>query len=136
MLSMTTKATFTVGGINPPVALPIYGGRWATLRECYEYTCDQYARKFCEMYDYDYDDSCWWAASEVGGVFVVNDLAYTLDMNDLIYAVDHQVSKKDFDEWLEYTYECDSPLHSLSLRAYLNIKQLNDKNNPNHERNS
>lgn len=92
----------------------------AKLKADYDEVCDRYAQAFCEMYGYS-PLYCWWVADERGGVFCINDLEYSIGMDDLVYIVDKQVTEDIFKEW--WYYCIDNEEYSLTLRAYINKKK-------------
>lgn len=94
------------------------------LKAQWDAVCDLYAESFCEMYGFSMA-YCWWAAEERGGVFVMEDGALSLGMDDLTYAVNHRVSKVEFTEWMDYLMEPDT-FDALSLRQWCRMKRISE----------
>ena len=70
----------------------------SSLRKEYEKVCRDYAKAFCNMYGYDYDEKEW---VEIGGVYEIGDMFVNFD--DIRYIVDNEVPSKMFYEWYDYT---------------------------------
>jgi hypothetical protein len=87
------------------------------LKEIYEQCCNEYARRFCLMYDLEFSDG-WWVGGIVGGSFCTDEVEYVLNMDELKLLVDEKVSFDKFYEW--YSFCSDSELPWVNLRSYLN----------------
>lgn len=48
----------------------------------------------------------YWIANEVGGVYDYGDGTFTIGMDDIIYCVEHDVTKEQYMEWQNYL--CDA----------------------------
>ena len=57
----------------------------------YELICEEYRRRLCELWDYNLDDS-YWLGDVVGESLFVGDWIWALDMTQIIYCVNNNVS--------------------------------------------
>lgn len=87
-----------------------------TLKEIYEQCCNEYARRFCAMYDLEFSDG-WWVGDIVGGIFCTDEMEYTLSLEELRILVDGKVSFDKFHEW--YSYNSKSIKPWINLQSYL-----------------
>lgn len=72
-----------------------------TLKKDYEACCNEYRRWLCEMWDLNYEDT-WWHGDHVGsGLFIV-DWWMPLDIEELRYIVENNVTEKDWLEWCAF----------------------------------
>lgn len=76
----------------------------ATLKAVYEHCCEEYRRRLCEMWELGLDYS-WWVVDRPGDVLCLNDVEYSLSMDDVRYFVDGNISYSDFAEWWDYNLE-------------------------------
>lgn len=72
------------------------------LKQTYEWCCNEYRRRLCEMWGFDIDDSYWIPTNLAGEVVAVCDGEYTFGMEDLRYFVENNTSFDDFSEWWQY----------------------------------
>lgn len=69
------------------------------LAKTYEGICEEYRKRLCAQWDLDIKDS-WWIPSDFpGSALALNDLEYSLGMEDVRLFVDLDVSYEDFSEW-------------------------------------
>lgn len=69
------------------------------LSEQYRQICDEYVRKFCQLYNLIPFDDDVWVANEAGTIACIGDLF--LDFHDVIkYSVDNSLT--DYDELLKW----------------------------------
>ena len=71
------------------------------LKLLYKAVSDAYARRFCEMYGFDFSDG-WWVSDEAGSVFCTSDMEYSLSMTDIVLLVDNCIPYKTFKEWWDW----------------------------------
>lgn len=72
------------------------------LSALYESICDEYRRRLCEMWGFDFKDSYWIPDNRIGEVVAICDGEYTFGMEDLRYFVENDTSYEDFSEWWRY----------------------------------
>lgn len=72
------------------------------LRENYENACNAYLLALANMWEWDCSgDYGFWIADEVGGVYSYGDSLF-IDMEDIIYCVENNISEDAYYEWQEY----------------------------------
>ena len=49
----------------------------------------------------------YWIGGETGGVYDYGDGMFTINMDDIIYCVEHDVTEKQYMEWQEYICDAD-----------------------------
>lgn len=72
-----------------------------TLSRYYEAICDEYRRRLCNMWELSFEGS-FWIADIIGESLSVGDY-WVLDMTEIKYCVDNNVSYEAFDEYWEFT---------------------------------
>lgn len=70
------------------------------LRGNFEKAVSEYLAAFLEMYEWDAHYG-YWVADDCTGIYAYGD-DYFINVSDIIYIVDNQVKKEDFDEWYKY----------------------------------
>ncbi len=70
------------------------------LRKHYEASCMGYAKALCEMWGV-LPENCWWVADKVGEVLFCSD--NYLDMDNIIYCVEHDVTYEEYLAFQEMT---------------------------------
>ena len=75
------------------------------LKEQWEWSCNSYLVELLRMWELD---ACYgyWIGDEVGGVYDYADGSIDISMADIIYCVENDVTREQFDEWSEYI--CDA----------------------------
>ena len=76
-----------------------------SLKEQWEKACNGYLVELLRMWELDAHYG-YWIGDEVGGVYDYGDGMFTINMDDIIYCVENDVTRKTFDEWSEYI--CDA----------------------------
>lgn len=98
------------------------------LKNNYETACNDYIKELCKRYEWCYEDG-WWVSDEIGGIFCVSDIEYSLPMNDIKLLVDENVDFKIFSEWWDYNlvmsyaimlYPNNDRYHMINLYTWLN----------------
>lgn len=101
----------------------------------YETACNDYVKELCKRYEWCYEDG-WWVSDEIGGIFCVSDIEYSLSMNDIKLLVDENVDFKIFSEWWDYNliisyaimlYPNNDKYHMVNLHTWLNNYPDNKK---------
>lgn len=67
----------------------------ATLKAVHEQCCEEYRKRLCEQWDMDINDS-WWVGDYIGSVLILQDMEYSLNMDDIRLFVDYSISHNDF----------------------------------------
>lgn len=98
-----------------------------TLKENYENACNAYVKELEKMWDLG-EDSGWWAADEVGGVYCFLDTE-ALRMDELITCVEKKVSMDEYFKWSGYNdFARDFNQNQISLESWLKgCPRLSDK---------
>lgn len=89
------------------------------LKAEYEQSCDGYLRELLRMWDLD-SYYGYWIGDEVGGVYDYADGSIDIGMADIIYCVENDVTREQFDEWSEYI--CDASefgFETPNLRSWM-----------------
>ena len=71
------------------------------LREDYEKACNGYLVTLLNMWELDASYG-FWVSDEVGGVYSYGDTGLFLNMDDMIYVVENNISEQSYKEWLDY----------------------------------
>ena len=71
----------------------------AQLKGAYKEICNEYRRRLNEQWQLDIKDSWWIPSDRVGVTLALNDLEYSLSMEDVCLMVDLNISYEDFCEW-------------------------------------
>lgn len=75
------------------------------LKEQYEKACNGYLVELLRMWELDAYYG-YWIGQEIGGVYDYGDGMFTINMDDIIYCVEHDVGREQYIEWQEYC--CDA----------------------------
>ena len=71
------------------------------LREDYEKACNGYLVTLLNMWELDASYG-FWVSDEVGGTYSYGDTGLYLNMDDMIYVVENNISEQSYQEWLDY----------------------------------
>lgn len=71
------------------------------LKEQWKQACNGYLVELLRMWELDAHYG-YWIGDEVGGVYDYADGVMTINMDDIIYCVEHDVESKEYMEWQEY----------------------------------
>ena len=71
------------------------------LKEQWEKACNGYLVELLRMWDLDAHYG-YWIAEEAGGVYDYADGVMTINIEDIIYCVEHDVESKEYMAWQEY----------------------------------
>ena len=74
------------------------------LKETYEQCCEEYRRRLNEQWELDIKDS-WWVVNRPGDVLCLNDMEFSLSMDDVRYFVDSGITYDEFIKWWDYNLE-------------------------------
>lgn len=85
------------------------------LRKDFEHVCDEYKKVLEEMWALN-PKTGYWIADEVGGVYD-NDGFVTLNLLEMIYCVEHDISWEEYDEWSQYNIKA----HEFNF-DFINLK--------------
>ncbi len=67
---------------------------------------EEYTNKFLEQFNLD-SENCWWVGNRIGlDLFCFNDI-YTIDLSDMIYCIEENVSYDEFIEHEDYCTKCN-----------------------------
>lgn len=76
----------------------------AKLKEQWEQACNGYLCELISMWELDAHYG-YWIGEEVGGVYDYGGM-FTINMDDIIYCVEHDVTALQYQEWQDYI--CDA----------------------------
>lgn len=74
------------------------------MRNQYECACNRYLAELLRMWELD-SYYGYWIGEQVGGVYDY-DGGFTISMEDIIYCVEEDVTRKQYTEWQDYV--CDA----------------------------
>jgi hypothetical protein len=87
------------------------------LKDNYENACNDYAQALLTLWELS--QHCgYWIGDDVGGVYDI-DGWITLDMQDIVYCVENNVTQKEVSEWQDYYIKChEYNLSAMNLNAW------------------
>ena len=71
------------------------------LKEQWEKACNGYLVELLRMWELDAHYG-YWIGEETGSVYDYSDGMITISMDDIIYCVEHDMTREQYDEWQEY----------------------------------
>lgn len=74
---------------------------------------NEYARRFCEMYDYA---EGWWVADDPCGTYCTDGIEVSISASDVVFCVDNDIDGDTFSHWWEYVLNFDNP--AINLRSW------------------
>lgn len=77
----------------------------ALLRQDYEKAVNGYLNELLRMWELDAHYG-YWIGDEVGGLYDYGDGSFDINIQDIIYCVENDVTREQYDEWQEYI--CDA----------------------------
>ena len=77
----------------------------AKLKEQFEQACNGYLCELINMWELDAHYG-YWIGDETGGLYDYGDGMMTINMDNIIYCVEHDVTESQYQEWQEYV--CDA----------------------------
>lgn len=86
-----------------------------TLKEVLTGIMNEYARRFCEMYDFA---EGWWVADDVLGTYCTHDIEVSIGASELAYCVDNDIDGDTFGEWWQYILAQAENPHPINLRSW------------------
>ena len=75
------------------------------LKDQWDKACNGYLVELLRMWELDAHDG-YWIGDETGGIYDYGDGMITISMDNIIYCVEHDVTREQYDEWQEYI--CDA----------------------------
>jgi hypothetical protein len=87
------------------------------LKENYEKACNDYVAALLTLWDMN-DNYGYWIGEDVGGVYDI-DGWITINMQEIIYCVENNVTSEEVSEWQDYGVKCAKyHLPILNLNAW------------------
>lgn len=74
------------------------------LKEQWEQSCNGFLVELLRMWELDAHYG-YWIGDETGGVYDYGDGMLTINMDDIIYCVDNDVTQEQYMDWQEYCYD-------------------------------
>lgn len=84
----------------------------ALLRQDYEKAVNGYLNELLRMWELDAYYG-YWIGDDVGGVYDYGDGSFDINLRDIIYCVENDVTREQYDEWQEYI--CDASEFNFPL---------------------
>jgi len=75
------------------------------LKDDWQKSCNGFLVELLRMWELDAHYG-YWIGDETGGVYDYGDGSFDIGMDDIIYCVEHDVTREQYDEWQEYI--CDA----------------------------
>jgi hypothetical protein len=82
----------------------------------HDFIAEEFAVRLCGMYGFNRRD-CFWVNDATGGVFIINDVEYSISYDDLITLVNKRVDFQVFNDW--FSYNKDHTSHIINLNSWL-----------------
>ena len=90
-------------------------GHLQTLRENYEKACNEYINTLLNLWELNTTDG-WWVG-EVGSIYC-HEANVSMNMEEIIYCIEHSVSLNTYYQFIDYTEKCDEyNFNHLSLKS-------------------
>jgi hypothetical protein len=96
-----------------------------TLKRSYRKVCLEYLYQLFidwNLYEGDEDGTQnfgWWVGDEVGSIYCLEDDTF-IDMDDIRYCVDNNVSRDTYEEYTEYNLNCSEyGFDTMNLDAFV-----------------
>lgn len=87
------------------------------LRARFNLACNSYVIELLKSWDID-NNECFWVSNEVGGTYMIND-TLALNMDEIIYVVENNISFNECLEWIDYNMKChEYSFNTMCLRAF------------------
>ena len=89
------------------------------LKEDWHKACNGYLVELLRMWELD-GFYGYWIADEVGGVYDYADGSFDIGMDDIIYCVEHDVTRDQYDEWQDYIIDASEfGFDTPNLRSWM-----------------
>mgnify|MGYP003473626799 CR=1 FL=1 len=82
------------------------------LKKQWEKACNGYLTELLRMWELD-AYYAYWIGDDVGGVYDYGDGSFDINLQDIIYCVEKDVTREQYDEWQEYI--CDASEFNFPL---------------------
>lgn len=89
----------------------------AALKEVLNGIMDEYAKRFCEMYDFQ---PGWWVSDARLGVYCTDGIEVSIGASELVFCVDNDIDGDTFCEWWQYVIESAENPQPINLRSWCN----------------
>jgi len=91
-------------------------GHLQTLRENYEKACNEYINTLLNLWELSPENG-WWVG-EVGSIYC-HEANVSMNMEEIIYCIEHSVSLNTYYQFIDYTEKCDEyNFNRLSLKSF------------------
>lgn len=87
----------------------------ATLKEVLNGIMEEYAKRFCDMYDFS---PGWWVSDDRLGVYCTDDIEVSIGADELVFCVDNDIDGDTFCEYWDYVLRTEDP--RINLRSWCN----------------
>ena len=88
----------------------------------YETACYEYLKRL--LFNWGYGDCTvssvgWWVGDDIGGLFCFEDDTF-INMDEIRYCVDNDVSQETYNEYIEYNLKCSEyGFENMNLNAFV-----------------
>lgn len=72
------------------------------IKELWESACNSYLLELCNMWELDAKSYGFWVGDEIGSVYSYGDTGLFIDMQNIKYCVENDVSYSEYMDWLDY----------------------------------
>ena len=72
-----------------------------TLKDKYDWCCEEYRRLLCKLWDIRPEES-WWVSERIGTELCIADAPWGIGMDEIIYIVENKVSHLAFMQWWDF----------------------------------
>ena len=76
------------------------------LRKAYNDVCNRYLTTLLQSWGLETDSYGFWVSDEIGGVYCYGDSLF-LNMDDILYIVDNDITQTQYQEYIEYAMWAD-----------------------------
>lgn len=76
--------------------------------------CEEYRKRLCHQWNLNVSDSWWIPSDHIGETLALNDMEYSLGMEDIRLLVDLNIKFEDFCEWWNYNLSAQNQVNSYN----------------------
>ena len=98
------------------MAYKVHEATKRNLREKFNEVCNGYLLELANMWELDCKEYGYWVGDEIGGTFSYGDSGLFIDLDNIIYCVEHDVTYSQYMDWLDYCVwaaEFEQPVPNL-----------------------
>lgn len=84
-----------------------------TLKALLVDVMNEYARRFCEMYDFQ---EGWWVADSPCGTYCTDGIEVSISASELVFCVDNDIDGDTFTQYWGYVLNTENP--TINLKSW------------------